>query len=544
MWNVEYKFMNERTKIGLQILQSALLIGISGDFLLRRTPWGLNAFLWVMAVTVAMLAITLIHRKELWTKQTQVLYLALVFFSSTFLYRASESLLVFNVIAIFIIWAVLTLPNLKLSTNFAGISHYILGFVWSGLNLLLSPFLLVFNDIRWKVSTDAGWTKTFLPILRGVIIAAPLLLIFGGLFMAADAAFEGMILRTFNINTGEIFSHLLLTGFLTWIVAGYLRASFIGSLTPDNLIRKSTENATENNPKFDWRNLQSSSLPNALTIGTVEVSIIWGTLNLLFFSFVLMQLPYLFGGFELVQQTEGLKLADYARRGVGELVFVSILVLPLLLFGHWFLNRENKTAARLFQSLAGIQIGLLFVIMLSAAQRMWLYTGNQGYGLTLDRFYPMVLMIALAAIFIWFAATIFANAREKFAWGALWIALFTLGSLNILNPEDFVLKTNLRLQQEGRNFDAWYNTYELGEDAMPIIIEQIQTFDERSECLAQDNLMRKLRNLNQYTGLRNWNYSRWKAKNILQDYANKQGWSNDYIYRNCYQEFPVNTPPL
>jgi hypothetical protein len=536
--------MNERTKIGIQILQSALLIGILGDFLLRRTPWGLNTFLWVMAVTAAMLAITLFRRKELFTPHTKVLYIALVFFSSTFLYRASESLLVFNVFAIFIIWAVLTLPNLQLSTNFAGISHYILGFVWSGLNLLLSPLLLVFNDIRWKVSTDAGWTKTFLPILRGILIAAPLLLVFGGLFMAADAAFEGMILRTFNINTGEIFSHLVLSGFLTWIVAGYLRASFIGSLTPDNLIRKSTENASENNTKFDWRNFQSSSLPSGLTIGTVEVSIIWGTLNLLFLSFVLVQLPYLFGGFELVQQTEGLKLADYARRGVGELVFVSILVLPLLLFGHWFLNRENKTAAKFFKVLAGIQIGLLFVVMLSATQRMWLYTGNQGYGLTLERFYPMVLMIALAAIFIWFAATIFANSREKFAWGALWVALFTLGSLNILNPEEFVLKTNLRLQQEGRNFDAGYNTYQLGEDAMPAIMEQIEKLDERGKCFAQNEFTYKLRNLNQYTGLRNWNYSRWKAKNILQDYADKHSSSKEYVYRDCHKEFPLNTPSL
>jgi Domain of unknown function (DUF4173) len=528
--------MNDKTKTGLQILQSALLIGILGDLLLRRMPWGLNAFLWVMAVTAAMLAITLVRRKDLWTTQTQVLYLALVFFSSTFLYRAAESLLVFNVFAIFVIWAVLTLPNLKLSTNYAGISHYILGFVWSGLNLLLSPFLLVFNDVRWKTSSDAGWTKTVLPIVRGVIITAPLLLIFGGLFMAADAEFKGMILRTFNVDMGETFNHLLLTVFLTWIVAGYLRASFVGNLMPDNIIHKSSGIEGEIKAKFDWRNFQSSSLPKALTLGTVEVSIIWGALNLLFLSFVLVQLPYLFGGFELVQQTEGLSLSTYARSGVGELVFVSILVLPLLLFGHWFLNRGNKTAALLFQILAGIQIGLLFVVMLSAAKRMWLYTGNQGYGLTLDRLYPMVLMIALSAIFVWFAATIFMNAREKFAWGALWIALFTLGCLNILNPEVFIVQTNFKLHQEGRKFDS-YNFYDLNEDAIPEMIEIVKTLPEKEKCYANNDLRAKFNRLSGKQGLRNWNYSRWEAERLLENYSKENEWLTSKQSRNCFAEY-------
>ena len=43
----QLKFMNERTKIGLEILQAAVLLGVLGDVLLRAMPWGLNVFLFI-----------------------------------------------------------------------------------------------------------------------------------------------------------------------------------------------------------------------------------------------------------------------------------------------------------------------------------------------------------------------------------------------------------------------------------------------------------------------------------------------------------------
>ncbi len=102
-----------------------------------------------------------------------------------------------------------------------------------------------------------------------------------------------------------------------------------------------------------------------------------------------MQIPYFFGGFELVQNTPDLKFADYARRGFGEFVTVAALVLPILLFSHWLLRKDKPINEKIYRVLAGIQIVLLFVIMISAAQRLFILTGNLGYGLTTVRFYPM-----------------------------------------------------------------------------------------------------------------------------------------------------------
>jgi hypothetical protein len=123
---------------------------------------------------------------------------------------------------------------------------------------------------------------------------------------------------------------------------------------------------------------------------------------------------------EFVQNTPDFKLAEYARRGFGELVAVAALVLPMLLGGHWLLKKDKPAAGMLFRILAGIQIALLFVIMASAVQRLVLLTGNLGYGMTTIRLYPMIFMTWLAILFVWFVLTVLRGKRQYFAWGALW----------------------------------------------------------------------------------------------------------------------------
>ena len=342
------------------------------------------------------------------------------------------------------------------------------------------------EDIRWKTIPRAGWTKHLFAVFRGLAIAAPILFVFGALFMAADAVFQGIVEKTLRIDADVLLAHLLLAGFLSWCSAGYLRGSIIG-LSSDEGLREETQaeiktpalsvteaEKTEEAKEFapppkgeaqkeetkkpeevwDWRDLNNSMLPKSFTLGAIEMGIVLGLINLLFLSFVIVQIPYLFGGMDLVQNTPDFKLAEYARRGFGELVTVAALVLPILLVSHWLLRKDKPANEKIYRVLAGIQIVLLFVIMISATQRLLLYTGNLGYGLTTARLYPMVFMIWLALVFVWFGLTVLRGAREQFAWGALWLALFMLGTLHVFNPDEFIVRTNVRLMQEGRSFDS------------------------------------------------------------------------------------------
>lgn len=542
--------MNEKTKTGLEILQAAVLLGVLGDVLLREKPWGLNILLFVVALVASMTMLILRRKREHWNGQTIALHGALIFFAAMFVWRDSIQLQVFDALAILTILAVLTLPALKIKTRIAGVFHYIVGFVWSGVSVAFTPFLLVFYDVDWSSMRQTGWTKHLLSVLRGIMLAAPILFVFGALFVAADAVFEGIVDNTFNFVPEVIVSHLFLAGFLTWIVAGYLRGSlienFAGNATA-NIIdikekirpqalsiteikdedahRSEGEPQAEEKKNWHWQTLDNSILPRAFTLGAVEMTIVLGLINLLFLSFVVIQIPYLFGGMNLVQNTPDFKLAEYARRGFGELVAVAALVLPILLVSHWLLRKDNAVNEKIYRVLAGIQIVLLFVIMVSATQRLVLLTGNLGYGLTTIRLYSMVFMIFLALVFVWFAATVLRGAREQFAWGALWLAMFILGTLHVFNPDEFIVRTNVRLMREGRMFDPYYAA-ELSDDGAPALLESLPLMNFEQQCIVKHKLERRLAKAQTENDLRTWNFSRWSARRKMSENAENLNTSN------------------
>jgi hypothetical protein len=491
--------MSDKTRTGFEILQVAAILGILGDLLLRQMPWGLNVLLFNLAFVAAMIMLIMRRKREYLTRQSMALFGALIFFASMFVWRDSIELRIADTAAIVLILSVLLVPRLKIPAHVAGIFHYIIGFLWSSLNAIFAGFVLLGSDIEWKGLQRSGWSKHLFSVLRGLLMVTPILLVFGGLFVAADAAYQGLIERVFSVPS-DIVTHVLLFSAFAWLSAGYLRGILLGNepaftvdpsvktsdtnngiskvdqirdegventaALPDNLsilehINKSDEPNAPERPSqtakkkpWEWVSVENTLLPQAFTLGSVEVGVIFGLIDLLFLSFVIVQIPYLFGGMDLIQNTPDFKLAEYARRGFGELVAVSALVLPLLLITHWLVRTESLRAIKIFRVLAGVQIILLFVIMASAAQRLLLLTGNLGYGLTTVRLYPMILMVWLAIVFVWFGITVLRGARQYFAWGALWSAFFILGATHVLNPDEFIVKTNIQLMKEGREFDA------------------------------------------------------------------------------------------
>ena len=215
--------MNSRTKTGLEILQVAVVLGILGDVLLRQTPWGLNVLLFNLAFAGGVLMLLRRHAPERLTKQTYALLGALVFFASMFVWRDSIELRIADTFAIIVILGVLFLPTLKISAQIAGVFQYAIGVVWAGVNSLFAAGVLAGADIKWNELPMTGWRKHALAVFRSLLIATPLILIFGALFMAADAVYEGWVQRVFNIDFENFISHMILLGLFGWLTAGYLR---------------------------------------------------------------------------------------------------------------------------------------------------------------------------------------------------------------------------------------------------------------------------------------------------------------------------------
>ena len=560
--------MNERTKTGLEILQVAAILGVLGDVLLRQTPWGLNVLLFNLAFASGVLTLFWRHAPKRLNTQTYALLGALVFFASMFVWRDSIELRVADTFAIIAILGVLILPTLNVSAKIAGVVHYGVGIVWAALNSAFAPFALLASDIGWNELPMTGWRKQAFAVFRSLLIALPLILIFGGLFMAADAVYDGWVRQVFNVDFDIVLSHGMLFALFAWLTAGYFRGAIFAGMAPvvapslsiiDTAAAKTDESRvdkfraesgehpvvlpdnktvveyintsdapnvepeTKSDEKsssakkttWSWADIDNSIAPG-FTLGTVEVGVILGLVNLLFLSFVIVQVPYLFGGMELVQNTPDFKLAEYARRGFGELVAVSALTLPMLLAGHWLIRKENPFTEKLFRVLACIQIGLLFVIMASAVQRLVLLTGNLGYGMTTIRLYPLIFMTWLAIVFVWFGATVLRGMRKHFAWGALWSAFFILGATHVLNPDEFIVKTNLALMREGRSFDASYNA-RLSQDAVPTLMKVLPELNPKDQCIVRLILWGSLsgRDEQENRDIRSWNLSRSNARALL-----------------------------
>ncbi len=483
--------MGDKTRLGLSVLWTALILGILGDLLLREIPWGVNFCLWAFSLFGAMA--WLVRRWNTGTaKDFNWVTLTIIPFAAGVVWRDSAMLKFLNTVAILAAVVLLTMRAQSIQLRIAGLIKYVWGAAFTALNAIAGVFSLLFINIKWNEISHEGWGKSVLPVGRGILIAFPIVMVFGGLLIAADAVFEGIVKKIIDIDLPEILRHLFITGLCAWITGGILHGVFFskGERLPDNLS------------------------PNSLVIGIIETIIALGLLYILFLSFVLVQFRYFFGGANLVEITPGLTYAEYARRGFFELVTVTGLVLPLLLGWHWLLPKDNPKSGNIFRVLAGVMILLLFVIMFSAFQRMRLYQSE--YGLTELRLYTTVFMAWLAAVFVWFGLTVLRGLRERFTFGAVMAGFVAIFALQTINPDGLIIRTNLSLAKSGKSFDVDYAAT-LSDDALPAIVEGLPSLNEADQKKVFDCIIApKLASLK--SDWRSWSWSRHQAEKAVEEY--------------------------
>ena len=435
--------MTVTTRLGLALLPTALVIGLLGDALLRATPWGVNVFLWVLAGLACLLFLA---RRVGVAALGEGRWLAApaLLLAAGLAWRDSATLRALDIGGLLACLALGAARTRAGQVRLAGILDYLLDIFHMGIQAALGVFPLVFRDVEWATVPRTGWLPRALAVVRGLVLVVPLLLLFGGLLMAADAVYSRLVSTALHFDVSALLGHLFFTLFLAWLAAGFGRALLLAT-----------------SPVIPHE--KRAGLPS---LGLVETTTIFSLLNLLFLSFVLVQVRYFFGGAATVQETSGLTYAQYARSGFFELVWVAALVLPLLLGLHWLQRPGDARAQRLFSWQAGFQVFLLFVIMASALARMRLYEGE--YGLTALRLYTTAFMGWLAVVFLWFAATVLRGQRERFAFGAAACAFGLVVALHIANPDDMIVRANLAHAGKGRAFDAEYAA-SLSADAVPAL---------------------------------------------------------------------------
>lgn len=302
----------------------------------------------------------------------------------------------------------------------------------------------------------ARWRQPARTLVRGSLLALPVLPVLAALLMAADPMFELLVERALLIDVTPLIDDLLFTAVIAWLVAGYLRAFLVDDAA-----------AT------DWLQLPRPA------VTTAEVCVALWLLNLLFAAFIAVQLRYLFGGASLVELTAGLSYADYARRGFFELVATAALVLPVLLLADWAAAPGTPLARRTLSATMLLLVVLLLGVIASAAYRMWLY--QDAYGLTELRLYVSMFIVWLTAVLVWLVRTVLRGERERFVFGGVLAGLACLGALYLLNPHALIARVNLDRAERGAAYDGEY-LRSLSADAVPTLIERLDRLPAAERC--------------------------------------------------------------
>jgi hypothetical protein len=186
---------------------------------------------------------------------------------------------------------------------------------------------------------------------------------------------------------------------------------------------------------------------------------------------------------------------------------VAALLLPIMLLLDWVARLKSLRDATVYRALAGLLVLLLFVVIVSALQRMRLYT--QEYGLTELRLYTTAFMFWITAGAVWYLATVLRDHRERFLFGALVAGLLVAATLDVVDPDNLIVQSNAARQDAPARFDGAY-TMLLSADAAPALIEALPTIPEYQRVMVARRLLERWEAAERQDW-RSWNYGRWRA---------------------------------
>jgi signal transduction histidine kinase len=324
------------------------------------------------------------------------------------------------------------------------------------------------------------------PLLAGIGLAAVLIVVFGVLFASADAVFSSFVSRLFT--TPEWASSLPFRLLVFAVFAALVGAATLVALRPP-------------------------VEPITLGLRRQASRTVWLTplvaLNMLFASFVAVQITTLFGGNRKVVETAGLTYAQYARSGFFELVTASVFVLGIVAVAAGVLAPKGRERWAL-AGLLGLLCAFTLVVLASALHRLGLYI--EAYGLSRMR--------ASVGAAIWWMAAIFALvlvagglrlAGRKENWLPRTLVAVTGLSLVVFaawNPDLRVAETQIHMRGVNR-LDVDYLS-DLGAEAVPVVDGLPEP--ARTCLLMRMSIVDRLKDSESWNG---WNLARQNARDLL-----------------------------
>lgn len=433
----------------IRFLLIVLLLGWVFDFLFWEQLVGVNFALFLASSLIGGLFLLLAEgykpgRNSLWP-------LIPFFFFAVITFVRREAL------TSFLAYTVTLFSMGLVATNYLGgrwylyhLSDYFHKFVLLIGDMLVRP-ISFFRQFR-LVSKESVGNKAAVPIyglLRGLLIALPIVLCFGSLLASADVVFNQKLDDFFDSE--KITEHI--QRFILIIIFAYLLAGTVLHAATRSMDEKITEEKKSIIKPF---------------LGFTESTVVLGSVISLFLIFVIVQFRYFFGG-ETNIGVEGFTYSQYARRGFNELVIVAFFSLVMLVVLSTVTRRQNEMQRRVYSVLSVAVVLLVMVILVSAFQRISLAISWHGYSRL--RLYPRIFLIWLGLLLITVAMLEAVQRERYFTLAAVLAAIGFAVSLTLFNVDAAIVKLNVYRSWHGRNLNVPHLA-SLSTDAIPALAKE------------------------------------------------------------------------
>ncbi len=455
--------MDGRAESAIRASVVSIGLGILGAALFKGASLGINFSLWMIAAFVAIVYSSKRNASPLSRTTLAGLVIATLSSLGTGWY-SSPDLRVATWIALIGGLGVAALGLQQVRVAVASVWD-VTGRMLSESCAALASGLVVPTEIPWKQLSESRTAQKQSAVFRGLLIATPLVLVFGSLFSRADAVFGQTVTNMFSFDIASISEWVMVA--MLFSIAGL---ALVGAFTVPRVVRP---------PRLPGPG-QNSALRK---IGGTELTVVMCSLCGLFGLFVVIQFQYLFGGNAAVQETVGLSHADYARKGFFELVWVAGLALPLLVGAHAISPRDTRREVTTFLGLATVLTSLVLVVMASAMTRMMKYI--ESFGLTPMRVSVSAFMLWMVVVFCLFVFGLFRGRMDRFAFGAMATGFAVIAGLNFVTPDRMTARYNVARFSSTSDLDARHLA-SLGAES---VHEVLANWDQLSS-LAQAEVMK------------------------------------------------------
>lgn len=296
-------------------------------------------------------------------------------------------------------------------------------------------------------------------VLRGILIAVALLIVFANLLAQADPVFASLLEKYQADSIDRILGTLALLIVFVFLVT--LRA-------------KAT---TDESTPFKALHFYDFAIPAFV-------------IDLLFLCFIFIQIKYLFGANESIVNFD-ITYSDYVRKGFLELMIIGFL--GALMSYAMTLKTHALEAMKQMRVLKGLNIILLlelFAILASALQRDLIYM--DAYGLTRVRFIGLFLLAWIAGLLVINVIFTLMKGFSERRWFTSLFILSILGffTLNIVNVDQWISE-----KSENKDYfyinnlstdasSAWDDSLSNAETVLNSLSENTTLSDEGKEVLA------------------------------------------------------------